>query len=35
VAKKPHKAKTKAEEEAPSPIADAKPCVFFCGNPAQ
>ena len=35
VAKKTHKPKPKADEAAPAPVADAKPCVFFCGSTQQ
>jgi len=36
VVKKKPKPKPKTDEEsAPAPVADAKPCVFFCGTTAQ
>jgi penicillin-binding protein 1A len=35
VIKKKPKPKPKADEEAAAPVADAKPCVFFCGNTQQ
>lgn len=35
VIKKKPKPKPKADEEAAAPVADAKPCLFFCGNTQQ
>jgi penicillin-binding protein 1A len=36
VAKKAHKPRPKSDEEpTAAPVADAKPCVFFCGNTTQ
>jgi hypothetical protein len=36
VIKKAHKPKPKSDDEStPAPVAEAKPCVFFCGNAQQ